>query len=191
VDAVVRDPEATKRRLLAAATVEFAAYGIAGARVDRIAGAAEANKALIYHYFESKDALFDAVFNATCIRGLDQNPIDVNDLPGYAGRVFGIYEDHPEVARLLTWYRLERSDSQEPSGLILDSLRNKAAEIARAQKAGILSSTYTSVELLGLILHTAEIWSAITPEFAALVGKKSRAARCRLVVDVVERLLQK
>jgi AcrR family transcriptional regulator len=41
------DAEATKRRLLDAARDEFAAYGIAGARVDRIAEAAQANKAQI------------------------------------------------------------------------------------------------------------------------------------------------
>ena len=40
------DAQATKRRLLAAATAEFAAHGLAGARVDRIAAAARANKAL-------------------------------------------------------------------------------------------------------------------------------------------------
>jgi AcrR family transcriptional regulator len=43
-----RDSAATKERLLAAATDEFAAHGIAGARVDRIAAAARANKQLIY-----------------------------------------------------------------------------------------------------------------------------------------------
>ena len=38
--------------------MEFSAYGIAGARVDRIASAAKANKQAIYAYFGSKDALF-------------------------------------------------------------------------------------------------------------------------------------
>jgi hypothetical protein len=42
-----RDPEATKARIFAAATVEFAAYGIAGARIARNA---QANKQLIYAY---------------------------------------------------------------------------------------------------------------------------------------------
>ena len=39
-----RDAEATKARILEAATAEFAAHGIAGARVDRIAASAGANK---------------------------------------------------------------------------------------------------------------------------------------------------
>ena len=59
--AAERDSTATKARLLEAATEEFAAHGIAGARVDRIAAAANANKQLIYAYFGSKDQLFDAV----------------------------------------------------------------------------------------------------------------------------------
>lgn len=39
-----RDAEATRCRILAAATAEFAAHGIAGARVDRIAKAAQSHK---------------------------------------------------------------------------------------------------------------------------------------------------
>ena len=55
-----RDAARTKQRLLDAACDEFAKYGIAGGRVERIAAAARCNKALIYAYFDSKDALFDA-----------------------------------------------------------------------------------------------------------------------------------
>ena len=56
-----RDPEATKRRIFDAATTEFASRGVAGARIDRIAAAASANKQLIYAYFGNKQDLFDAV----------------------------------------------------------------------------------------------------------------------------------
>jgi AcrR family transcriptional regulator len=57
----VRDPEATKQRVLDAAKAEFARYGLAGARVDAIADRAKANKQMIYHYFGSKQDLFLAV----------------------------------------------------------------------------------------------------------------------------------
>ena len=57
----VRDPEATKQRVLDAAKVEFARHGLAGARVDAIADRAKANKQMIYHYFGSKQDLFLAV----------------------------------------------------------------------------------------------------------------------------------
>jgi AcrR family transcriptional regulator len=53
-----RDPEETKRRILAAAKAEFARHGLGGARVDVIATRAKANKRMMYHYFGKKDALF-------------------------------------------------------------------------------------------------------------------------------------
>lgn len=58
---VSRDPERTKRRILAAALHEFSLHGFAGARVDTIARRAGTNKRMLYHYFEDKDGLFCAV----------------------------------------------------------------------------------------------------------------------------------
>lgn len=57
----IRDAEATRRRILAAAKKEFATLGLGGARVDTIAERAKANKRMIYHYFGSKEDLFTAV----------------------------------------------------------------------------------------------------------------------------------
>jgi TetR/AcrR family transcriptional regulator len=59
-------PPARRRRdipadVLRAAGVEFAAHGLRGARVDRLARRARANKALIYYYFGSKLALYRRV----------------------------------------------------------------------------------------------------------------------------------
>jgi AcrR family transcriptional regulator len=59
--AKVRDAEETKRRLLAAAKQEFARHGLGGARVDVIAERAKANKRMLYHYFGSKDDIFQVV----------------------------------------------------------------------------------------------------------------------------------
>lgn len=57
----IRDAEATQKRILAAAKKEFAKKGLGGARVDVIAERAKANKRMIYHYFDSKEALFQRV----------------------------------------------------------------------------------------------------------------------------------
>ena len=54
-----------KDAILEAARVEFADYGYAGARIERIAGSASANKQLIFHYFGSKDGLYAAAAAAT------------------------------------------------------------------------------------------------------------------------------
>lgn len=183
------DAQATKRRLLDAAAREFGAYGIAGARVDRIADAAQSNKAQIYHYFGSKDGLFNAVFHEVVVAVVREAPIDPTDLPGYAGRLFDGYEAHPEVARLATWYRLERAESQDPLAIIVESNRDKIAAIAKAQKAGRLSKKYAPADLLALVVHLAALWTTQTPEYALLVAKQSRAHRRKVVTDAVAALL--
>jgi TetR/AcrR family transcriptional regulator len=53
--------EATREKLLAAATQAFVASGFSGARVDLIARAAGVNKAMIYYHFRDKEGLYQAV----------------------------------------------------------------------------------------------------------------------------------
>ena len=56
-----RNSEATRQRILEAATQEFARKGFDGARIDDIARQATANKQMLYHYFGNKDDLFTKV----------------------------------------------------------------------------------------------------------------------------------
>ena len=58
----------TRTRMLDAATREFSANGLAGARTERIAEAAGVNKALLYYYYRSKDALYAAALEAVATR---------------------------------------------------------------------------------------------------------------------------
>jgi TetR/AcrR family transcriptional regulator len=50
----------TRRKILHAAVQEFSAHGLAGSRTDAIARSARVNKALLYYYFKSKEALYTA-----------------------------------------------------------------------------------------------------------------------------------
>jgi AcrR family transcriptional regulator len=56
-----RNPALTKQDILVSARTEFCEFGLDGARVDRIARRAAANKRLLYHYFGNKEALYSAV----------------------------------------------------------------------------------------------------------------------------------
>jgi len=56
-----RDPEGMRLRILEAAKQEFAAHGLAGARVDRIAAKAGANKRMLYYHVGKKEELYLAV----------------------------------------------------------------------------------------------------------------------------------
>jgi AcrR family transcriptional regulator len=183
------DAQATRERLISAARTEFAEFGISGARVDRIAEAARANKAQIYHYFGSKDALFDAVFNQIVDETVAEAPIDPLDLPGYAGRLFDRYEQRPEVARLASWYRLERAAADRPLEAVTDSNRAKIAAIANAQEAGQLPDHFEPADLLAAVTTLAAMWTTSTPEFGTLVKRHSAAHRRAVVTDAVAALL--
>jgi AcrR family transcriptional regulator len=58
----------TKARILDAAVNEFSVNGLAGARTEQIAEAAGVNKALLYYYFQSKQALYDAALESVAAR---------------------------------------------------------------------------------------------------------------------------
>ncbi|WP_040806108.1 TetR/AcrR family transcriptional regulator [Nocardia concava] len=107
------DSAATRERILTAATTEFAAYGVAGARVDRIAASAQANKRAIYDYFGDKQALFAAVLERL-MGELAQDVPPGGDLGEYAGRLFDYHRAHPEALRLLLWEALELGDQPVP-----------------------------------------------------------------------------
>lgn len=188
-DAPARDAEATRRRLLDAATGEFAAYGIAGARVDRIAAEARSNKAQIYHYFGSKDGLFDAVFDDMCRQTVDAVPIDPADLPEYAGRLHDSYVERPWVQRLATWYRLERAGGGAVVPIVVESTRAKVRAVAEAQEQGLLPTRFSAAELLGLVLHLSGFWSGNVPEYDEVAGPASAARRRQVVVESVAALL--
>ena len=69
-----RDSEATRARLLAAATAEFSRHGFSGARVERIVVRARVNMRMVYHHFGSKKGLYVAVLESVYaeIRGREQ-----------------------------------------------------------------------------------------------------------------------
>lgn len=105
------DATDTKRRILAAARAEFAQYGLAGARVDRIADAGQANKRSIYVHFGSKNDLFDRVVATALTEMAEAVPFTAEDLPAYAGALFDYLTARPQVLRLTTWAGLERGQA--------------------------------------------------------------------------------
>jgi AcrR family transcriptional regulator len=111
-----RDPERTRARILEAATREFARHGLGGARVDRIAERAGANKRMLYYYFGDKDALFLAVLAQTYedIRRAEQDLhlLDGSPVEGVVRLVeftWRYYLDHPEFLTLLNSANLHRA----------------------------------------------------------------------------------
>lgn len=184
--------EATKARILQAAAAEFAAHGIAGARVDRIAAAAKANKNLIYVHFQNKHRLFEAVFDSEVATGLGQVPFTVDDLPGYAVRLFDYYRERPDVLRLATWQRLEiGDDGEEPVGAS-EVHAAKVAELRAAQADGRIGSRIPPTALLTLVLAVAAAWAPVgtgaIPHGAA--SEQDPAVSRAAVADAVRALIE-
>lgn len=188
----VRDAEATRRRLLDAATAEFAAHGIAGARVDRIAAAARSNKAQIYHYYRSKDGLLDAVLADFVARFTTSEAFDAADLPGTAGVLFDFFEEDPDRARLVLWWQLE-SQAAGAHGRNVEVIEaanaKKLVAIAAAQESGKITTDFPPEVLHDLVTTIASLWSTFAPGFGGRPRERTAAERRALVVRAVERLV--
>ncbi|WP_433730705.1 TetR/AcrR family transcriptional regulator [Nocardia sp. CA-129566] len=110
--------DATKQALLRAARDEFAEYGLAGARVDRIAEAAGVNKERIYGLFGSKDKLFDVILIDTMREFMDVvQPLAETEPGEYVGKLFDYHRENPQLLRLLLWEGLHRgTDAHDIDG---------------------------------------------------------------------------
>ena len=178
--------QATKRRLIDAAFEEFQLYGLAGARVDRIAERARSNKRLIYIYFGDKARLFDAVVVRDIEAMIDAVPFTVGDLPGYAVGLFDYLESRPEVLRLFAWRNLERTYTSEVEQA---SYREKVAEIAEAQGGGRLDARLPAVQVLSFILSVVSSWMIASEALRTAAGEDvTRDHRRENVRDAVTRL---
>ncbi|MFK0132381.1 TetR family transcriptional regulator [Streptomyces rubiginosohelvolus] len=162
------DATATKKRLLKAAYEEFAQFGLAGARVDRIAEAAQANKRLIYVHFGNKSDLFDLVV-ANSLADLAQAvPFTADDLPGYAGRLFDYLLEHPQVLRLTGWSQLERPEAPPAQ---VDAYRPKVAAIADAQQQDRVTEAVAPADVLALLLGLTTAWAGASPALRSLADQ--------------------
>ncbi|TWX38486.1 TetR/AcrR family transcriptional regulator [Frigoribacterium sp. ACAM 257] len=117
------DADETRRRILAAATAEFAEHGLAGARVDRIAAAAGCSKERLYAHYGDKESLFTAVLNASFAHLGEAASADFASVEDFAVAVFDHLVDNPDNQRLLAWARLEQRHDWAASFAVLESVR--------------------------------------------------------------------
>jgi len=77
------EAETTREKIKAAATEIFLEKGYAASRMQEIADRAGANKAMIFYYFRSKDALFEAIIQEAFMEmfHLFSSFLEVEDMP--------------------------------------------------------------------------------------------------------------
>ncbi|HEV7450992.1 MAG TPA: TetR family transcriptional regulator [Pseudonocardiaceae bacterium] len=148
-----------RARLLDAAFAEFAQHGLAGARVDRIAEAAQANKGLIYVYYGNKEQLFDTVLTQRVGALFDAVPFTTADLPGFAGALFDHLLASPKLLRLNAWRQLERGD---PPTVGIEWGRETIEAISQAQQRGVITTELEPADLLTLMLGMVTSWFRVS-----------------------------
>jgi AcrR family transcriptional regulator len=188
----------TKRRLKQAATEEFAAHGMHGTTMERIAKRAGINKERLYNYFGDKERLFATVLSDELASVAAAVPapesVSSDDIGEYAGRLFDYHVAHPQLIRLLHWEALAYgTDSVPDEEARTAHYRAKADALAAGQAAGALASDPDADHLLFMLLALAAWWVAV-PQLARMVtGAKAndraeRARRRAAVVHAAQRI---
>jgi AcrR family transcriptional regulator len=178
------DTERTKRLLLEAATAEFCQFGLAGARVDRIAAAAGVNKERIYQYFGKKDVLFDAVIASQLSKVVDEVRIEgagPEALADYAGRLFDHHHQDATLPRLLFWEGLERGEYVVNRPDRAANCRNKVDGVIRAMPG---TSREDAADLMLTIIALCDAWPVLPELDGLMAGSKGsgRAERRRKAI---------
>ncbi|WP_231121683.1 TetR/AcrR family transcriptional regulator [Motilibacter peucedani] len=174
------DATATKQRLLQAAVDEFARFGLAGARVDRIAEAAAANKRSIYVHFGTKEELFDRVVADGLLQLAEAVRFDATDLPRYAGELWELLEHRPHVRRLTLWSSLERP---QPVDAEVEVYRTKVGAVEEAQAAGAVRADIPAPQLLAMVLALVISWDTASWSLKALHTGPGAAEQARAGIE--------
>ncbi|MBX9699905.1 MAG: TetR/AcrR family transcriptional regulator [Acetobacteraceae bacterium] len=192
---------ATRQRILDAALAEFAAHGLAGARVDEIAARAGANKRMLYAHFGGKDELWLTVLeHAYAAKRAEESALDVEGLePAEAMRRLVAFNlrytaAHPEFVALLNQENIHRAAHLRRSAgvpaLYSPLLETLSAVLSRGEAAGVFRRGVDPLQLYVTIVgighfYCANIHTLSTIFGAGLDSAAALAAREAHCIDVV------
>ena len=196
-----RDPEATRAALLAAARREFAAKGLAGARVEEIAAIGGVNKQLVYHHFGSKDELYLAVLEEVYAEIRErEKELRLGDLPPREAMVqlvsasFDYLAEHPDFIALLNDENRHQAAHVRVSSRLHAMNSPLIALIAetleKGEREGVFRKGVDSVDLYISIAGLSYFYFSNLRTLSAIFGvdlatPDSVASRRRHVVDFV------
>jgi len=201
-----RDPERTKARILAAATAEFARYGLGGARVDRIAERAGANKRMLYYYFRDKDNLFLAALEAryadirAAERALDLEHLEPREaLRRLVEFTWQYFLDHPEFLTLLNSENLHQArhlkNSKRIAAMHSPFIATIADLLQRGEAGGTIRAGIDPVQLYISIAALSYFYLSNNHTLSTvfvrdLLSPRARSARLRHMTELIEHALR-
>ncbi|MET2828446.1 TetR/AcrR family transcriptional regulator [Mesorhizobium shangrilense] len=203
----IRDAEATQKRILAAAKQEFAKKGLGGARVDDIAERAKANKRMIYHYFDSKESLFQRVLEdayvdiRTAEQKLELDHLDPREaLEKLVRFTWKYYLDNPEFLTMVNSENLHKARHLKKSKVVQDISRRLVTMVGtlleRGAKQGLFRDGVDPVQLnitiaaIGYYYLTNRFTGSIIYE-RDLMSREALDTRLQFNIDTIMRLVCK
>ncbi len=206
-EAATRDADKTRLNILEAAEAEFAAKGLAGARVDVVAEEAGANKRMIYYYFGSKEDLYLAVLERvyTDMRVAEaelalEAMAPLAAITCLAEFKFDYPAQHPPLIPLLNSENLLGGEYLRRSlrlrEMQISLIARLEAILARGAADGTLREGIDPLHLYLTISAISYFYFSNNPTLSTAFGRDlatadERAARRRHVVDVVTRYIER
>ncbi len=200
-----RDAEATKTRILEAAKREFAKNGLGGARVDVIADKARANKRMIYHYFDSKEGLFQTILeNAYLDIRTAEQKLNLDHLaPKVALErlvrfTWDYYLKNPEFITLVNSENLHRAKHLKKSEIVKVYSRKFVSMVTTILDRGVAAGEFRpGVDPVQLNITIAAIgYYYLTNRFTGsivferdLMAKDALEERLKFNIDTIMRLV--
>ncbi len=196
-----RDPERTKAKILAAATELFTRFGLNGASLDDISKKAGVNRGLIYHYYRTKDFLFDQVLAkplATYVQShlgfLQRSEFDLDTLREATSSFFRFLGEHPELVRLLGWMLAMHRFTTDLAQLeFTRAIYQRAVEhIERGKERGAIRADIDAEHLLITTIDLCVAWHIGRDEWIEKLSWSDRAVkeldeeRLSAILDLLE-----
>jgi AcrR family transcriptional regulator len=177
----VRNTSELRGEILEAARAEFAEYGLAGARIDRIARNAQASKERLYAHFGDKEALFREVFAVDSAEFFRAATLRPDAVPEYVGDIYDHVVSRPEHLRMISWAHLEGVTLDEPSPDGQPLPAHDIAAIEAAQASGYVDPAWRPEDLIAMLFAIGLTWAhlphpdAVTDDPAVIAQRRAAA----------------
>lgn len=185
----VRTATELRGEILQAAGAEFAQYGLAGARIDRIARVAQASKERLYAHFRDKETLFREVVAAGNREFFSAVTLRPDAVPDFVGGIYDLAREHPEHHRMISWAQLEGIALDEPHAEGQPAFAQHVAAIEAAQADGHVDGAWQPDDLLIVLFGIALAWANSPHPDAATNDADAHARRRAAAVEAARRII--
>jgi AcrR family transcriptional regulator len=177
----VRNTAELRGEILEAARSEFAQYGLAGARIDRIARNAQASKERLYAHFGDKEALFREVFANDSVEFFRAVTLRADAVPEFVGEIYDLAIRRPEHLRMINWAHLEGFMPGEPQADGQPLHEHGIRAIEAAQAGGHVDPGWQPADLIAMLFAIGLTWAhlphpdAVTDDPAVIAQRRAAA----------------